>query len=388
MINRGIAPVYLEEGDISVLNQKCIRGHRIDYSLARRHDSTKKSVSDQRKLQYGDIVINSTGTGTLGRIAQVDTMLSSPVTVDSHVTIVRSIQDFFFAPFLNYAFMLIEPELQAAGDGCGGQTELSRKKVAEYFSISYPTSKQEQQRIAAILDAAFADIAKAKANAEKNLANIKEVFDSELNIIFVNKRFSWRRTILGEICDVMTGPFGSLLHKSDYVCSGFPVINPTDMKNGVISTESIKYVSLETQKRLKNYLVKDGDIVIARRGDVGRCAVVREDQVGWICGTGSFIARPHTQIESRFIAAYLGSQLCRKMLNVVATGATMLNLSNTSLQALPISMPSQREQQNIVARLDELAAHCKKLENLYTQKIALYDELKQSLLRKAFSGEL
>ena len=88
-LNRGISPKYLDEGGVCVLNQKCIRDHSVNFELSRRHSIAAKAVAKERFVQLGDVLVNSTGTGTLGRVAQLRTEPSEPTTVDSHITIVR-----------------------------------------------------------------------------------------------------------------------------------------------------------------------------------------------------------------------------------------------------------------------------------------------------------
>ena len=120
LLNRGISPKYLEEGGVCVLNQKCVRDHRINYEQSRRHDHDAKKVSPDRFIQLGDVLVNSTGTGTLGRVAQVREQPPESTTVDSHVTIVRPSPNKFFSEFFGYMLQFIEEEIKEAGEGCGG----------------------------------------------------------------------------------------------------------------------------------------------------------------------------------------------------------------------------------------------------------------------------
>jgi restriction endonuclease S subunit len=176
LISRGISPKYLESGGVRVLNQKCIRSHTIDYSLARRHDISIKGVKPERFIQKGDVLVNSTGQGTLGRVAQVRNNPDEPTTVDSHVTIVRPKPEFFCLDYFGFAAIFIENELKAAGQGTSGQTELSKTKLKEEFSVSFPLDFAEQQRIVAKLDAAFAELDTAKLaiqRAKENHAALK-----------------------------------------------------------------------------------------------------------------------------------------------------------------------------------------------------------------------
>ncbi len=160
-LNRGVSPKYLESGGIAVLNQRCIRDHQINKDFSRRHDLKAKQFGSEKFVRVGDVLINSTGTGTLGRVAQVREEPSEPTTVDSHVTIVRPIPGKFYSDFFGYVLRNIEPEIQESGDGCGGQIELARSVLSEKFTVKYPTSLPEQERIVRILDEAFEAIATA-----------------------------------------------------------------------------------------------------------------------------------------------------------------------------------------------------------------------------------
>lgn len=126
-LSRGISPKYLESGGILVLNQKCIRDFSVDYDKGRRHDLLQRKI-DGRELAVGDVLVNSTGVGTLGRIAQV-LQLPEPAIVDSHVTIVRAGEALSW-PYLGQLMARKQPEIEAMGEGSTGQTELSRTKLA------------------------------------------------------------------------------------------------------------------------------------------------------------------------------------------------------------------------------------------------------------------
>ena len=138
-LSRGVGPSYIEEGGVCVLNQKCIRDHRVDFSKSRRHDLTKKPVNG-RALQLHDVLVNSTGMGTLGRVAQLFQLLETTI-VDSHVTIVRasSKTDPFF---LGMSLTGREDEIEELGEGSTGQTELSRARLEDLKVIAPPFELQ------------------------------------------------------------------------------------------------------------------------------------------------------------------------------------------------------------------------------------------------------
>lgn len=127
-LRRGVSPKYVEEGGVLVLNQKCVRDRSVTLTQARRHDPSARTI-EGRELQSGDILVNSTGVGTLGRAAQI-WRIDEPTIVDSHVTVVRA------APSLSPLYLGLnltgrEQEIEALGEGSTGQTELARKRLGE-----------------------------------------------------------------------------------------------------------------------------------------------------------------------------------------------------------------------------------------------------------------
>ena len=132
-LSRGISPKYLEDGGVLVLNQKCIRDFSVDYGKGRRHDTLQRKI-EGRQVAMGDVLVNSTGVGTLGRVAQVLALPEEVVIVDSHVTIVRPGPNLSW-PYLGQLMMRKQPEIEAMGEGSTGQTELSRSKLAEVMVL-------------------------------------------------------------------------------------------------------------------------------------------------------------------------------------------------------------------------------------------------------------
>jgi type I restriction enzyme, S subunit len=247
----------------------------------------------------------------------------------------------------------------------------------------------EQKRIVAIVDQAFEAIDVAIENTKQNLANARELFESYLNDVFARKMGSWKEGKLSEIGGkAFTGPFGSLLHKSDYISNGIPIVNPANIEDGIIIPNLNKTINQETANRLKNYILRQNDVVVGRRGEIGRCAVVGEKHSGWLCGSGSFFINPFENVNPIFFAHLLRSETYRSKLEALSTGATMQNLSNQSLSDLVIAMPTLNEQNQITRKLDVLRTETQRLESIYRQKLAALTELKQSILQKAFTGEL
>ena len=176
-INRGISPSYLENDNegILILNQKCVRNHKINFELGRRHDVLKKQVKEERLIRYGDVLVNSTGTGTLGRVAQVVDEILEPTTVDSHVTIVRPNLNKFSANFFGFMMIQIEDDIKKAGEGSVGQTELSRTTLSDKLKVVFPNDKKLQ-------DSLFIKLTTAKENSIK-VKNLMELKINELNFL-------------------------------------------------------------------------------------------------------------------------------------------------------------------------------------------------------------
>jgi type I restriction enzyme S subunit len=175
-------------------------------------------------------------------------------------------------------------------------------------------------------------------------------------------RPGWEPARISQILvELQTGPFGSSLHESDYKKGGVPVINPASMKDGRLVPVDSMAIGPDTLERLATFKLRAGDIVMARRGEMGRCAVVTEREEGWLCGTGSLILRLPESVSPIFFATLIGSPFVREYLGGSAVGATMQNLNQSILLNLVIGLPPLAEQHRIVAKVDELMALCDRL---------------------------
>jgi type I restriction enzyme S subunit len=198
---------------------------------------------------------------------------------------------------------------------------------------------------------------------------------------------NWKWCRIAQISLKMsTGPFGSMLHKSDYIPNGIPVINPTNIINEKLVPSNKIMVSKETLKRLSKYTLFENDIVIARRGDLSKCGIVSKDEEGWLCGTGSFFLK--LGINPIFFRLFYISDFCQTALNSDAIGTTMANLNQKVLSNISFPLPPLEEQKEIVRQVDKLFAIAYKMEKHYRNAKAKVDKLSQSVLAKAFRGEL
>ena len=191
---------------------------------------------------------------------------------------------------------------------------------------------------------------------------------------------------LGEICDevdgtIQTGPFGSQLHQSDYRDAGTPVVMPKDLVEGRVSVESVARIGFEDVERLSRHKLSVGDIVYARRGDIGRRALITGREAGWMCGTGCMrISMGDTVVHPVFLYYYLGQPAVVTWIYNQAIGATMPNLNTSIVRSVPITYPSLPTQRKIAAIL---SAYDDLIEN-NARRIAILEEMAQLLYREWF----
>lgn len=210
---------------------------------------------------------------------------------------------------------------------------------------------------------------------------------------------TWVPTSLGEVCrsgggGVQTGPFGSQLHASDYSAEGTPVVMPQDIGDNRIDTTNVARVDNDHVERLSRHMLALGDIVYSRRGDVERRALIREENVGWLCGTGCLRVHfgPRPAADPTFVSYYLGLPQTREWIVRHAVGATMLNLNTSILSALPMTLPSLNEQRAIAGVLgaldDRIAMNDKSAGTAIALSNALYAVQGESFNERRSLGDL
>ena len=191
----------------------------------------------------------------------------------------------------------------------------------------------------------------------------------------------WEIKSLKDLVSKMsTGPFGSMLHKEDYCNEGIPTINPQDIKNNQISVESIAKVNFEKASELRKYTLNENDIVIARRGDLSKCAVIRNEHKGWLCGTGSFFLTLQNYNPTLFFYCYT-SESIQKYLNDKCIGSTMPNLNQGILTSLKFPVPPLELQQQFATQVEAI----EKQKDLLRQQLADAEMLMAERMQYYFS---
>jgi type I restriction enzyme S subunit len=170
----------------------------------------------------------------------------------------------------------------------------------------------------------------------------------------VNNPLHWKKVKLSELADIKIGPFGSLLHKEDYVTGGHPLVNPSHIIDGKIIVDNDLTLTDEKYSELISYHLKKDDIVLGRRGEMGRCAVV--DREGLLCGTGSLLLRPTGVVTADYIQKIISFPTFKKTIEAMAVGQTMPNLNVPIVSNFMIILPPlsvQKEYYDFVAEVDK-----------------------------------
>ena len=188
--------------------------------------------------------------------------------------------------------------------------------------------------------------------------------------------------------DIRIGPFGTMLHKSDYISAGIPVINPQHIKNNSIIPSSNVTISTEKAEELRSYQLKCNDIVMGRRGEMGRCAAVTEKENGWLCGTGSILFRLKPDFDAVFYAQILSSPDVVHYLEENATGTTMKNLNEEIVKHIPVPYITRQQQTIISQKIDAALSVCDSIEKTVDTALQQAEAMRQSILQQAFEGRL
>lgn len=198
------------------------------------------------------------------------------------------------------------------------------------------------------------ELIRLKKEQLKDFGNLAQSLFYEMFGDPVENEKGWEVKKIGDLALVKTGPFGSMLHKEDYICDGIPLVNPVHMKDFKIVPDLDFTISKEKASELENYLLKSNDVVFARRGDIGRCAIVSEAEQGFICGTGSLFVRFSKEIESIFIMYIIRCDSFSKHLISKAKGATMLNINSNTIADLRIPLPPLSLQRLFAQRIEQI----------------------------------
>lgn len=250
----------------------------------------------------------------------------------------------------------------------------------------------EQQRIVERIEELSAKLDEAKDRlqdvadsfAVRKAAILHKAFTGEL----IGKKIEQLVPLESLVDLIKIGPFGSALHESDYIENGIPLVNPKHIVQQHIVPQSKISISEEKAEELSSYRLKANDIVLGRRGEMGRCAPVSAREENWICGTGSMIVRLKEDYDAKLYSLILGSQATVSYLENSAVGSTLKNLNEKIVRKIPVPQFDIEEQHEIVRLIDDLLARERSAQQAAEQALASIDLMKKSILARAFRGEL
>lgn len=338
---------------------------------------TREGLHKTRMVHEGDFLLSN--SMSFGRPY---IMRTSGCIHDGWLVLKQEGEKVFEIEYLYY--LLSSPYLFEQFDSLAAGSTVRNLNIRLVSSVEVPVPPlPEQQRIVSILDKCFSAIERSRNNAEQNLKNAKELFESYLQGVFEKKGDGWEEKKLGEVYDVRDGTHDS----PKYHNQGYPLVTSKNLKNHKLTFDNIKFISetdyLNINKRSK---VDVGDVLFAMIGTIGNPVVI-EDEPNYAIKNVALFKVGNNQ-NSYFLKYFLDSKQTIEKMMRDAKGTTQKFVGLGYLRSFPILVPPLKEQQTIVRQLDTLRIETQKLESIYQKKILLLEELKKSILQKAFSGEL
>lgn len=370
------------------------------------------SVKDKEMIHEGEFIFEERPSRA-NRIAVMGDVLQArmketnkPLIIDEKLdSCLFSTGFMHFRPSVNsvhpkFAYYYLQsPEfLQQKDDGATGCTQMSINDT-NLLKIMFPLPPiDEQQRIVEKLDAIIPRVKQAIAQLEEIPKLLKKFRQSVLSAACSGNltedwreenptKSDWGYHVLSDLSEsISTGPFGTMLHKSDYIKGGIPIVNPTNIVNNEIIPDPNVTISYGKAQELSRYILKENDIILSRRGDLSKCGIVTKKEEGWLAGTGTFVVR--VNMNPYFFRMTFQNPATQERIYSGSIGSTMPNLNQGILGALIVPNPCPEEQQEIVSQVDRLFTIADSLESKYWIAMARIDKIGQTILMKAFQGEL
>ncbi len=265
------------------------------------------------------------------------------------------------------------------------------KKI--FFDLDFPLPPlAEQQRIVEQIESLFATLDEAKElvsdSIQKSSLRLKSLINSVFTGELLNIRDVHTVPLVDLVNDIKIGPFGSSLHKEDYIENGIPVINPRHINKQTIVPATNVTITKKKAEELSAYVLKSNDIIMGRRGEMGRTAPVSIKEEGYICGTGSLIIRLKDSYRADFYSQILASQEIVSYLDENCVGSTMSNLNEKIVKKIPVPYFTPQQQEELMLRLNMLLSEENQIMEKLDGIVDAISMMKKSILAKAFRGEL
>lgn len=374
-ISKGIAPSYADEESettVRVLNQKCNRNFRITYSESRLHDLSRKKVPTERFVRIDDILINSTGAGTAGRIAQICNLPCDTI-VDGHMIIIRA-NNKVSQKYLGYAMKAHQWEVLQLDEGSTGQTELNRERLLDEIMISYPTSFALQEMIVKTLEGIDRKLLINEKVNDNLYAQAKAIFDNHfINIDAIPA--GWRKGNLLDIANYLNGlamqkfrPQGNEI--------GLPVLKIKELRQGSCD-DSSELCSLSIKPE---YIIHDGDVVFSWSG-----SLLVDIWCGGTCGLNQHLFKVTSDVYDKwFYYLWTAHHLARFIAIAADKATTMGHIKREELAKAEVLIPCEEDYtsfNSIMQPIFELMIS----NRIESRKLAA---LRDELLPKLMSGEI
>jgi type I restriction enzyme S subunit len=385
---KGKKPPYVTVGVIR--NTNFAKDGSIDDSDIARLEVEAKQF-EKRKLKFGDIILEKSGGGPKQPVGRVALFVKedgnyyafSNFTSAIRVNDPKELDFRFLHKFLFWKYASGVTEAMQ-----NHSTGIRNLNTDAYKDMVVPLPPlPEQQRIVAILDEAFAGLATATSNTQKNLKNARELFDSHLSSAFDRGLGSdWKTRALSELTDkdtpitygvVKPGPEGDVT----FVRGG-------DLSDGEVLVDQLRTITRAISDQYKRTLLRGGEILISLVGQPGQVGIVPPALAGANIARQVGLIRLRPDNDSKFVSYFLRSPLGQKSLGAYQGGSVQQVINLADLRLVEVPLPNLHLQKEIANRLDEVSGKVRSLSKSYERKIAVLAELKQSVLQRAFSGEL
>ncbi len=336
----------------------------------------------RRHIKKGDVLF-ATIRPTLKRIAIIPDYLDDQVCSTGYF-VFRATSEIYNGYIFYYLLSKSFSDAMESLQKGASYPAVNDNDVKDQFIIYPPLP--EQKSIVAILDEAFANISQAVANAEKNLANARELFDSYLNEVFTRKGERWINSSIGNVVKFIDYR-GKTPLKTE---SGIRLITAKNIKMGYLQKHPMEFIASENYDSwMTRGIPKKGDILFTTEAPLANIAQLdTSEKVAF--AQRVIIMQPDKQyLDSGFLKYLLISESVQQLIHAKGTGATVQGIKASLLKLIEISFPADIQTQITVTRkIDDIVTQVQQLEEIYRRKLAALAELKQALLQKAFTGEL
>lgn len=374
-ISKGIAPSYADEESettVRVLNQKCNRNFRITYSESRLHDLSRKKVPTERFVRIDDILINSTGAGTAGRIAQICNLPCDTI-VDGHMIIIRA-NNKVSQKYLGYAMKAHQWEVLQLDEGSTGQTELNRERLLDEIMISYPTSFALQEMIVKTLEGIDRKLLINEKVNDNLYAQAKAIFDNHfINIDAIPA--GWRKGNLLDIANYLNGLAMQKFRPQGHEI-GLPVLKIKELRQGSCD-DSSELCSLSIKPE---YIIHNGDVIFSWSG-----SLLVDIWCGGTCGLNQHLFKVTSDVYDKwFYYLWTAHHLARFIAIAADKATTMGHIKREELAKAEVLIPCEEDYtsfNSIMQPIFELIIS----NRIESRKLAA---LRDELLPKLMTGEI